>query len=290
MAFKCSECDTFFKEKKNLNQHLKSRHGMKPFKCGDCKNSYTNKRHLNQHMQSKHSGVSFKCKECDYTSDRMDSVKRHFRSSHVEKNLKCEQCEFVTDRYENMKRHIGVKHTLKQCNECDFSSYSVGELKRHKLSTHEPDMFEEESAFDKALYKKTWKIRGSKDPMLTFSSYKAKVRNTISHYLEKKGQMRWYLGMVVHLKKIDKEGLRINEATPGFTGRPLTLLHMWNFEDFYKDEVDKIMNDFAAYNKNGSGWIFERVVNLSISIAHYLPIAANSNDSSDDDTDFEFRL
>ena len=54
----------------------------------------------------------------------MDSVKRHFRSSHVEKNLKC---EFVTDRYENMKRLIDLKHTLKQCNECDFSSYSVGE-------------------------------------------------------------------------------------------------------------------------------------------------------------------
>ena len=282
MAFKCPECTTVFRQKKNLNQHLKTRHGLKPFKCTECKNTFNNHTHLIRHMQSKHVGVTFKCKNCDYTSSRLDDVKRHDRSKHVEKNIHCEQCDFVTDRGHILKRHIETKHTLKHCNECDFTTYVAAQLKKHRLASHEPDVYDEESAFDKTLYKKTWKIRGFKDPLSVLASYKAKIKNTISDYLEKKGQMKWYIGLIVKLIKINKDGDKIDNASPGFSGTTNTTLHLWNFEDSYDISVKKIMNDFIEFNANGSGWILERVENLSINIARYHPTATYSDDSDDE--------
>ena len=286
MAFKCPECTTFFKQKKNLNQHLKTRHGLKPFKCTECRNTYNNRRDLNRHMQSKHDGVIFKCKNCDYTSDRLDYVKRHDRSKHGEKNIHCEQCDFVTDRGHILKRHIDTKHTLKHCNECDFTTYVAAQLKKHRLSSHEPDIYEEESAFDKALYKKTWKIRGFKDPLSVLASYKPKIKNTIADYLEKKGPMKWYIGLVVKLIKMDKDGDIIDDASPGFSGTTNTTLNLWNFEDSYDKSVQKIMNNYIEFNANGSGWILERVENLSINIARYQATTTPSDDS-DDESDIE---
>ena len=280
MAFKCPECTTVFRQKKNLNQHLKTRHGLKPFKCTECKNTFNNHTHLIRHMQSKHVGVTFKCKNCDYTSSRLDDVKRHDRSKHVEKNIHCEQCDFVTDRGHILKRHIETKHTLKHCNECDFTTYVAAQLKKHKTTEHEPDDFEEESAFNRLLYNKTWKVRGFKDPISTLNAYKSKVKNTVTHYLESKGAMKWYIGMQVKMYK--ESGETRQEASPGFTSNPKTTLSLWNFEDLYKASFDKILNDFIEFNANGSGWILERVENLSIHIAGYQPTATYSDDSDDE--------
>ena len=51
-----------------------------------------------------------------------------------------------------------------------------------------------------------------------------------------------------------------------------------------QSELDhqKIMNDFIEFNANGSGWILERVENLSINIARYQPTTTYSDDSDDE--------
>ena len=36
MTFPCDECESIFKEKRNLMQHMKTRHGLKKFKCNFC--------------------------------------------------------------------------------------------------------------------------------------------------------------------------------------------------------------------------------------------------------------
>ena len=54
--------------------------------------------------------------------------------------------------------HVTVKHTLQRYNECKFATLTSKELKPHKEAEHEPDEGEEQSIFDKAGYKKTWKV------------------------------------------------------------------------------------------------------------------------------------
>jgi hypothetical protein len=70
-----------------------------------------------------------------------------------------------------MKKHVNAMHMLKVCNECDFKTKSLGEMERHNNTQHQPDDYHEESAFDKLIYNKTWRVRGNIDPMMALALF-----------------------------------------------------------------------------------------------------------------------
>ena len=293
MSYKCSKCVSTFREKKNLNQHLRKYHGLKIYKCDHCDFRANDQSNIRKHEKAKHADFVFKCKLCEYNTQDRSHLNRHFRSKHQEKNIKCNQCDFLTDRDDNLKRHVIAMHTVKTCNECDFKTISLREMKTHKKTKHDPDDYEEESAFDKLFYNKTWKVRGFKDPISTLQIYKAKIQNTINHYLETKGAMKWYLGMQVKMYKPSINVEEAQEASPGFTSNPKITGGMWNFEYLYKESFDKIINDFTEFNANGSGWILDRVELISVNIARYQPIHLNyveKQEQEDEDREAERML
>ena len=44
MVHQCNECDSSFREKKNLQQHMRKRHGLKRYKCGYCNDRFDNQK------------------------------------------------------------------------------------------------------------------------------------------------------------------------------------------------------------------------------------------------------
>jgi len=284
MGYTCSECESTFREKKNLQQHLRKDHGLEKYNCKYCKFKTNSPSNMKRHTRVKHTNFELKCKQCEYTTTVKSDLNRHVRSKHLPKNIQCEQCEFYTDTQPNLNQHISRIHTLKRCDECHFTTKSQKELKNHKDTQHEPDDFEEKSAFNMLLYEKTWKVRGFKDPLSTLRLYKIKIANTLQHYLKTKGPMKWYIGMQVVLHKISSEGIITQEASPGFTSRPTNTLSMVDFEELYLESSNKIMNDFDNYNANGSGWILSRVQLISVHIHCYSPFSTNGDT---EDTDNE---
>ena len=277
MAFPCNQCSSTFREKKNLQQHMRKQHGLQKHKCNYCDFRSNDQSNLKRHEKTNHYYELFQCKQCEYTTPRKDKLNQHIRSKHIDKNLKCKQCNFVTDRNEYLKKHVSAIHSLKKCKECDFETYLQKELKNHMNMQHEPDNFVEKSAFNRAIYHKTWKVRGMQEPLSTLNLYKAKIRYSINHYLETKGPTKWYLGMEIIMHKRDKEGNIVQEADPGFTSNTNTSLHMWNFDELYNECSEKIMNDFVQFNANGSGWILSRVRLISVHM-HAIP-GINVDDS-----------
>ena len=271
MGYKCDECDSTFREKKNLQQRMRKDHGLKKYKCDHCNYHSDDRSNVLKHQKSKHGDEVFKCNDCEYIGNDKSNLNKHIRSKHIEKNLKCEQCDFVTDRKEALKIHIQAKHTLKKCDECEYSTYSLKDLKNHKDNQHEPDDFSEKSAFDKLIYQKTWRVRGSKDPLQTLQAYQAKIRNSMNDYIKEKGAVKWHIGIIVNLYKLDKDSNMISKAAPGFSSNTNISITMGNFEDLYTECKNKIMNDFAEFNANGSGWILDRVVLTSIHMCNYQP-------------------
>ena len=269
MAHQCSECDSTFREKKNLHQHLRRTHNLHKYKCSICNFRVNTQSNLRKHERAKHAGIVFICDVCDFTTERKDAMNRHKRSKHIEKKIKCAQCDFVTDRNTNFERHVKAKHDMKYCNECDFTSLSQKEINIHKNSQHEPDVFYLETAFNNTFYNKIWKVRGLKDPSMTLKVYKGKIKNTIQHYLDTKGPMKWYLGMKVIMVKLDKNGEISHEADPGFTTKPQIMATTWNYDTQYQKAGAKIFKDFLEFNANGSGWILKSVHNISINISPY---------------------
>ena len=285
MGFPCTECDTTFREKKNLQQHLKNRHGFKRFKCNFCNFHSDDQSHLKKHEETVHENELFTCDQCEYTTPRRDKLLNHLRSNHVEKNLKCELCEYVTERIENMKRHKEAKHEVKNCDECDFTTTSLREMKKHKNSEHPPDEFYEEQAFNKLLYNKIWHVDGMKDLLVALQAYKPKIRNTLKDYMKEKGGFKWYLGAKVTMHKLDRDDDIQEVETPGFTTSPRIQESMWNFDQNYNNASEKIMEDFVAFNQNVSGWILQSVNNISVNIAGYGPELSRSEREEAADAD-----
>ena len=54
MAFPCNECNSIFKQKKNLQQHMKKQHGLKKYKCNYCNFRSDNQSNLKKHEKTKH--------------------------------------------------------------------------------------------------------------------------------------------------------------------------------------------------------------------------------------------
>ena len=269
MIFACDKCESTFREKKNLQQHLKNRHGFKKFKCNFCDYRSDDQSNIKRHEQTVHENELFTCEQCEYTTPRKDKLLRHHRSMHVEKNIKCELCEYVTDRNDLLKRHKEAKHQVNMCAECDFTTTSLPKMKKHKNSQHPPDTFHEESAFNKLFYNKIWQVDGIEDLLVALHAYKPKIRNTIEDYIKEKGGLKWYMGVKVTMHKMDRDGNTIQDATPGFTTNPRIQQTMWDFDQDYNNTSEKIMEDFVAFNQNGSGWILQSVDNISVNIARY---------------------
>ena len=283
MTFPCDECDSIFKEKRNLMQHMKTRHGLKKFKCNFCDYRSNDRKTLKGHENNKHKHELFKCLQCEYRSARKDMLKRHIRAIHEEKNIKCDQCEYVTDSNNKLKRHVHVKHEVKTCNECEFSTTSLHKLKNHKKTQHPPDDFYEEQAFKKALYNKIWRVRGVQDLMEGLKVYKPKIQNTLRDYMKEKDRgAKWSLGVLVEMVKTNWKGDIIENIYPGFRTYPFLQLAMFNFDQYYGDAVNKIQDKLIAFNEKGSGWVLKNVHNISINIAVYEPTLGNTEEDEED--------
>ena len=271
MVHQCNECDSSFREKKNLQQHMRKRHGLKRYKCGYCNDQLDNRKSLSRHEKQKHENELFHCEQCAYSSPRKDRLRQHIRSEHLEKKIKCDQCEFVTDRNPALKKHVNTMHVVKGCNECDFKTKSIREMKRHKDTQHQPDDYFEKSAFKKLIHDKTWRVRGKIDPLTALKFYQPKIKNTIQHYLNEKGAMKWYIGMKVIFKKMDytDDGKQVGQVDPGFTSRPIITAMMFNFDEGYNTAREKIEKNFDEFLRNGSGYILDRVDLVSVHIAGY---------------------
>ena len=283
MTFPCEECNSVFKEKRNLVQHMKNRHGLKKFKCNFCDYRSNDRKTLKGHENNKHKHELFKCLQCDYRSARKDMLERHIRAIHVEKNIRCDQCEYVTDSNNKLKRHVHVKHEVKTCNECEFSTTSLHKLKNHKKTQHPPDDFYEEQAFKKALYNKIWRVRGVQDLMEGLKVYKPKIQNTLRDYMKEKDRgAKWNLGVLVEMIKTNWEGAITDTIQPGFKTSAILQLAMYNFDHTYSNAVDKIQDKLIAFNEHGSGWVLNNVLNISIDIAVYEPTLGNTKEYEED--------
>ena len=271
MVHQCNVCDSSFREKKNLQQHMRKRHGLKRYKCGYCNDRFDNRTSLGRHEKQKHKNELFHCEQCEYSSPRKDRLRQHIRSKHMETNIKCDQCDFVTDTNPALKKHVNSMHMDKVCNECDFKTKSKREMKRHKDTQHQPDDYYEQSAFNKLLYKKTWRVRGIIDPMMALTIYHPKIKNTIQHYLSEKGPMKWYIGMEVIMVKMDytDDGRHVGQIDPGFTSRPRITTMMFDFDEGYSIARQKIDKNIEEFLRNGSGYIVDRVDLVSVHITGY---------------------
>lgn len=121
--FKCSECDSTFKQRKNLNAHLLSVHGTNPrredywqdiarktIKCENCGAKFMRKADLKAHVKIKHAVedvAMFSCNHCEQKYRYKKNLQQHKLEKHEKEEIKyeCPNCGKLFRQKRNMERH-----------------------------------------------------------------------------------------------------------------------------------------------------------------------------------------
>jgi uncharacterized C2H2 Zn-finger protein len=122
--FKCSSCESTFKTKKSLQNHIDLAHlsdDKKPFKCTKCSKSFAREYQLKKHI-SQHEKVS--CPECDRKLANKECLKQHLFQVHsTGATMVCDMCakifktKVAFDKHMNL--HLGLTTPKIQCHICE---------------------------------------------------------------------------------------------------------------------------------------------------------------------------
>ena len=133
------------------------------------------------------------------------------------------------------------------------------------------------SCFNNMLYKKVWRLRGSKDILTALFNQKKHIKRSILHHLHKNQPLKFYITVKVHLYKIDtKTDLKHNKEVVYFHGKTRIILKSDEFDQLYDDAREKIWKSFDNWLKNGSGFRIDSVENIQLTVAKYTPIFGTS--------------
>ena len=75
----CDVCPMAFKEKYNLDEHLKVHSGVKPFMCEQCGKRFTRSSDLTNHKRIHTGERPFKCEVCGMAFKQAGALKRHLK-------------------------------------------------------------------------------------------------------------------------------------------------------------------------------------------------------------------
>ncbi|XP_026849050.1 transcription factor Ouib isoform X2 [Drosophila persimilis] len=139
-GFYCDQCGKWFKDKCNLNVHLKRHTGVKQFECEECGRKELTMHLLSLHIRVKHKGeLPYSCKYCGQRFDncikRLNHERKHKECPDTRPHV-CPVCGKAFTRKAELKRHE-IVHTGEQpfhCETCDVYFNQNSSLKTHNRS------------------------------------------------------------------------------------------------------------------------------------------------------------
>ncbi|XP_034401515.1 oocyte zinc finger protein XlCOF7.1-like [Cyclopterus lumpus] len=130
--FHCSVCAKTFKQRGNLNIHMRTHTGVKPFSCSVCSKRFTQKAGLDYHLKIHTGEKPFSCSICGKSFRHKGAVTSHMATHTGVKPFSCGVCNKrfrATSQLkvhkcvgEYSRRHRGQedeRHKPLSCSECD---------------------------------------------------------------------------------------------------------------------------------------------------------------------------
>ena len=235
------------------------------YSCIECDVNFQNFATFAHHKKN-HETKIYKCQKCPYSCTRKYNLQRHVKSVHNPEKIKCEHCESSFGGEDDLAEHKLRKHTLIKCEECEFSTYKNHEFNNHMLGVHPHDNYNEEIVVIRwgTFIKRTFKVDGVKSPLDVLKEYEEKIKKILKRLLEEE-PIKTYITMKIRMNRM-KNG-EVEEMDKVFNGGRMPINGRWGY--LYEELWGNIMEDFEAYNENGGGWVFERVVDLQLYTGKY---------------------
>ena len=128
----CPVCGKMFKQKGNLNKHVK-KHDAQPSQCDVCHKFVMN---VNNHKNSTHLKTrDWECSICNCKYKSKSVLNQHIRS-HGAEPKKCNICDLMVSNIHAHKARAHGEPKLFKCPKCDKTIKNKGDFKKHLAGVH----------------------------------------------------------------------------------------------------------------------------------------------------------
>ncbi|XP_046550772.1 histone H4 transcription factor-like [Haliotis rubra] len=149
-----TDCDTRFKSKHKLREHLRSHTQEKVVACPTCGGLFASRTKFFDHLTRQKETV-VRCYQCSHCNKRFatERILRDHMRHHVN-HYKCPFCDMTCPAPSGLRTHIRYRHTMEKpykCAHCEHCAKSGADLRRH-LESHSKDCLFQ-CHIDKCRYK-----------------------------------------------------------------------------------------------------------------------------------------
>lgn len=236
----CHECDKTFEYKKTLNRHVPS-HASQTWKCDVCHKDFGRKYLMKRHSQV-HGAPLHSC--CGKSFWRNDKYHEHLRRHNqhggavVENNEDTPQDEVLNDN----------SQPTEDCSEEALGgTFKVISIPAEGLNKLDPMM----------LLKHQYDV------------IKKKLEKAVIQ-----GGVKWYLSIQVQFSK--PKGETVERVMPHFRENCQISLKEADIDEGLRESIRKIYSSFIEYQRQGSNWTLDKVLQIQIHLAKYTPLKGSS--------------
>ena len=103
------------------------------------------------------------------------------------------------------------------------------------------------------------------------------VRNTTINFLNENRQNKVRISLITTMMRVDPAtGIVTNEEEVPFNSLQESVFASTDLEQLFEKMTTKILESFATYLKNGSGWFLKNVVRLDLTLSKLNPLKGSS--------------
>ena len=111
------------------------------------------------------------------------------------------------------------------------------------------------------------------DPMAFLQDQYEYINNLISHHLEQ-SPLKWYISMKV---KFIRNNTDVDvTVTPGFRSKLQMTLLPSEINQSLRESIKQVLNNYLDYQRQGSNWKLDHIIELTIHLAKYRPIGGST--------------
>ena len=121
----------------------------------------------------------------------------------------------------------------------------------------------------------TWKPSQKWDILNSFSEVDGRLQEKLESQVETKKGVKWQLSIKVKYNRLDKDG-NVQETETTFTNNFQALTNPSQINDQLANAFQNVNNQSQEFERQGSGWNLDEVVNVNLNSATYKPLMGSS--------------